>query len=76
MIAAIIRASVRAKGLVVIVALILTVIGIGAVRTTPVDALPDLSDPVVHLVGAHDPQLTALELLDQDRCPRHEATPL
>ena len=44
MIASIIRASVRAKGLVVLVALILTVIGIGAVRTTPVDALPDLSD--------------------------------
>ncbi|MBU6207569.1 MAG: efflux RND transporter permease subunit, partial [Alphaproteobacteria bacterium] len=44
MIAAIIRASVRAKVLVVVVALVLTVIGIGAVRTTPVDALPDLSD--------------------------------
>ncbi len=40
----IIRASVRARGLVVIASLVLTVIGIGAVRTTPVDALPDLSD--------------------------------
>ncbi len=40
----IIRASVKARKLVVIAALLLTVIGIGAVRTTPVDALPDLSD--------------------------------
>jgi Cu(I)/Ag(I) efflux system membrane protein CusA/SilA len=40
----IIRASVKARGLVVLAALTLTVIGIGAVRTTPVDALPDLSD--------------------------------
>ena len=40
----IIRASVRARGLIVVAALVLTVIGIGAVRTTPVDALPDLSD--------------------------------
>ena len=44
MIEAIIRWSVKARGLVVVVALVLTVIGIGAVRTTPVDALPDLSD--------------------------------
>jgi len=40
----IIRASVKARGLVVVAALVLTVIGICAVRTTPVDALPDLSD--------------------------------
>ncbi len=40
----IIRASVKARGLVVLAALVLMVIGIGAVRTTPVDALPDLSD--------------------------------
>ena len=40
----IIRASVKARTLIVIAALLLTVIGIGAVRTTPVDALPDLSD--------------------------------
>ena len=44
MIEAIIRASVKARGLVVVAALVLTIIGIGAVRTTPVDALPDLSD--------------------------------
>ena len=40
----IIRASVKARGLVVVAALVLTLIGIAAVRTTPVDALPDLSD--------------------------------
>ena len=44
MIESIIRWSVKARGLVVVAALVLTVIGIGAVRTTPVDALPDLSD--------------------------------
>ncbi len=44
MIEAIIRWSVKARGLVVVAALVLTIIGIGAVRTTPVDALPDLSD--------------------------------
>ena len=42
MIARIIRASVAARGLVVAAALILTLLGIAAVRTTPVDALPDL----------------------------------
>ena len=40
----IIRASVKARGLIVVASLVLTVVGIGAVRTTPVDALPDLSD--------------------------------
>ena len=44
MIAAIIRASIKARYLVLLAALVLVVIGIGAVRTTPVDALPDLSD--------------------------------
>ena len=44
MIEAIIHASVKVRGLVVVAALVLTIIGIGAVRTTPVDALPDLSD--------------------------------
>ncbi len=44
MIEAIIRWSVKTRGLVVVAALVLTVIGIGATRTTPVDALPDLSD--------------------------------
>ena len=44
MIAEIIRASVKARYLVLLAALVLVVVGIGAVRTTPVDALPDLSD--------------------------------
>ena len=44
MIARIIEASVRARILVLLAALALIVIGIGAVRSTPVDALPDLSD--------------------------------
>ena len=44
MIAAIIRASVRARNLVLAAALVLAAIGVAAVRSTPVDALPDLSD--------------------------------
>lgn len=44
MIAAVIRASVKARIFVVLAALVLVAVGIGAVRTTPVDALPDLSD--------------------------------
>jgi Cu(I)/Ag(I) efflux system membrane protein CusA/SilA len=44
MIAALIRASVRARFLVLLAALGLVVAGIWAVRATPVDALPDLSD--------------------------------
>jgi len=44
MIEAIIRWSVKTRGFIVVAALVLTIIGIGAVRTTPVDALPDLSD--------------------------------
>ncbi len=44
MIAWIIRASVASRGLVVIAALILALVGVASVRTTPVDALPDLSD--------------------------------
>jgi Cu(I)/Ag(I) efflux system membrane protein CusA/SilA len=44
MIAAIIRASVRGRVLVIVAALALLVAGGLAVRATPVDALPDLSD--------------------------------
>ncbi len=44
MIARIIQASVKARFLVLLAAALLIAIGIGAVRTTPVDALPDLSD--------------------------------
>ena len=44
MIAAIIRASVKGRFLVLMGALALLAAGLWAVRTTPVDALPDLSD--------------------------------
>ena len=44
MIAALIRASVRARLLVILAALALLVAGGLALRSTPVDALPDLSD--------------------------------
>ncbi|WP_411286404.1 efflux RND transporter permease subunit, partial [Phenylobacterium sp.] len=44
MIAAVIRASVRGRFLVILAALVLLVAGGLAVRSTPVDALPDLSD--------------------------------
>ena len=44
MIAWIIRASVRARFLVLLAAAVLLVVGVMAVRSTPVDALPDLSD--------------------------------
>jgi Cu(I)/Ag(I) efflux system membrane protein CusA/SilA len=43
-IASIIRASIKGRNLVIAAALVLTAIGIAAVRTTPIDALPDLSD--------------------------------
>src|ERR1700709_1135125 len=44
MIEQIIRASGKARGFILLAALVLVVSGIAAVRTTPVDALPDLSD--------------------------------
>jgi Cu(I)/Ag(I) efflux system membrane protein CusA/SilA len=44
MIAALIRASVRARYLVLLAAVGLAIAGVWAVRATPVDALPDLSD--------------------------------
>ncbi|WP_293676229.1 CusA/CzcA family heavy metal efflux RND transporter, partial [uncultured Phenylobacterium sp.] len=47
MIAWIIRASVRARFLVLLAAAALLVVGVMAVRSTPVDALPDLSDTQV-----------------------------
>jgi Cu(I)/Ag(I) efflux system membrane protein CusA/SilA len=43
-IASIIRASIKGRNLVIAAALVLTAIGIAAVRSTPIDALPDLSD--------------------------------
>ena len=44
MIGVIIRASVRGRFFILLAALALTVAGVWAARTTPVDALPDLSD--------------------------------
>src|SRR3546814_5715295 len=44
MIGAVIRASVRGRFFILLAALALTLAGVWAVRTTPVDALPDLSD--------------------------------
>ena len=56
MIAAIIRASVKARYLVLLAAFVLVVIGVGAVKTTPVDALPDLSDVQVIIRTAYPGQ--------------------
>jgi copper/silver efflux system protein len=47
MIEAIIRWSIANRALVLLAAVILTVLGIFAIRNTPVDAIPDLSDPQV-----------------------------
>ena len=44
MIGAVIRASVQGRFFILLAALALTLAGVWAVRTTPVDALPDLSD--------------------------------
>ena len=44
MIARVIEASIRTRGLVLLAALALAIAGVWAIRTTPVDALPDLSD--------------------------------
>ncbi|MFN4352950.1 MAG: efflux RND transporter permease subunit, partial [Hylemonella sp.] len=44
MIAAVIRASVKGRFLVLMAAVALLAAGLFAVRSTPVDALPDLSD--------------------------------
>ncbi len=47
MIESIIRASIANRGLVVLLALVLFGAGLYALRATPVDAIPDLSDPQV-----------------------------
>ena len=44
MIEKIIDATLRARFLVIAAVLLLIAVGIGAVRTTPLDAIPDLSD--------------------------------
>ncbi|MDI6623534.1 MAG: efflux RND transporter permease subunit [Brevundimonas sp.] len=56
MIAAIIRASVRARIFVLLAALALLAGGLWAVRSTPVDALPDLSDVQVIIRTAYPGQ--------------------
>jgi len=47
MIESVIRASIANRGLVVVLALVLFGAGLWALRATPVDAIPDLSDPQV-----------------------------
>ncbi|GAB4172748.1 MAG: CusA/CzcA family heavy metal efflux RND transporter [Wenzhouxiangellaceae bacterium] len=47
MIEALIRASIAQRSLVLLLSLVLAVLGLWAIRTTPVDAIPDLSDPQV-----------------------------
>ncbi|MFT4956329.1 MAG: Cu(I)/Ag(I) efflux system membrane protein CusA/SilA [Brevundimonas sp.] len=56
MIAAVIRASVRARIFVLLAALALLAGGLWAVRSTPVDALPDLSDVQVIIRTAYPGQ--------------------
>jgi len=56
MIAAVIRASVRARIFVLLAALALLMGGVWAVRSTPVDALPDLSDVQVIIRTAYPGQ--------------------
>jgi len=56
MIAAVIRASVRGRFLVLMAAIALAIVGVIAVRSTPVDALPDLSDVQVIVRTAYPGQ--------------------
>src|SRR3546814_15184637 len=79
MIERIIRASVAARGLVVAAALILALVGIYAVRTTPVDDLPDPSAVQVILRTTHSRHDTArvmrrLQVLESVR--RSVSTPV
>ena len=60
MIAALIRWSVRNRVLVVVAALIVTAVGIYAVRATPVDALPDLSDRLGRTVRTNSEALISI----------------
>ena len=47
MIAAIVELSVKWRGLVAIVAVVILIGGVFVLRTLPIDAIPDLSDPQV-----------------------------
>ena len=53
MIAALIRWSVLNRFLVLLTTLLMSAVGIWAVRTTPIDALPDLSDVQVIIRTAY-----------------------
>lgn len=63
MIAAVIEASVRHRGIVATLALLLAVLGVAAWRALPVDAIPDLSDTQVIVVADHPGQ--SPEVVDQ-----------
>ena len=79
MIARIIRASVAARGLVLAAALVLTIIGVAAVRTTPVDALPDLSDVQVIIRTTYPgqaPQIVENQVTYERHGDRRHARPL
>ena len=60
MIAALIRASVRSRLFVLMGAVALIIVGIWALRTTPVDALPDLSDVQVVIRTTYPGQAPAI----------------
>ena len=47
MIAAIVELSVKWRGLVALVAVVILIGGVFVLRTLPIDAIPDLSDPQV-----------------------------
>ena len=60
MIAALIRASVRSRLFVLMGAVALIIVGVWALRTTPVDALPDLSDVQVVIRTTYPGQAPAI----------------
>ena len=60
MIAALIRASVRSRLFVLMGAVALILVGVWALRTTPVDALPDLSDVQVVIRTTYPGQAPAI----------------
>ena len=60
MIAALIRASVRSRLFVLVGAVALILVGVWALRTTPVDALPDLSDVQVVIRTTYPGQAPAI----------------